>query len=85
MILLGEIGWGKENDIPLQQMSIEKILEEQRVEKQTKLEANKLKVQALTDRALSLPGAGIRWLTGCCSLEQGLSLMNVVPGHLTFD
>ena len=34
-----------------------KYLEEQRVEQQTKLEAEKLKVQALKDRGLSIPRA----------------------------
>lgn len=47
----------KESDTPLQQVSIEEILEEQRVEQQTRLEAEKLKVQALKDRGLSIPRA----------------------------
>ncbi|XP_059765275.1 U6 snRNA-associated Sm-like protein LSm1 isoform X1 [Balaenoptera ricei] len=47
----------KESDTPLQQVSIEEILEEQRAEQQTKLEAEKLKVQALQDRGLSIPRA----------------------------
>nr|XP_058156615.1 U6 snRNA-associated Sm-like protein LSm1 [Dasypus novemcinctus] len=48
-VLLGEIDLKKQSDTPLQQVSIEEILEEQRVEQQTKLEAEKLKVQALKD------------------------------------
>ena len=55
VVLLGEIE--KERDTPLQHVSIEEILEEQRVEQQTKLEAEKLKVQALKDRGLSIPRA----------------------------
>lgn len=47
----------KESDTPLQQVSIEEILEEQRVQQQTRLEAEKLKVQALKDRGLSIPRA----------------------------
>uniref|UniRef100_A0A9L0R3M9 Steroidogenic acute regulatory protein n=1 Tax=Equus caballus TaxID=9796 RepID=A0A9L0R3M9_HORSE len=57
VVLLGEIDLEKESDTPLQQVSIEEILEEQRVEQQTRLEAEKLKVQALKDRGLSLPRA----------------------------
>ncbi|KAL0603430.1 U6 snRNA-associated Sm-like protein LSm1 [Plecturocebus cupreus] len=47
----------KESDTPFQQVSIEEILEEQRMEQQAKLEAEKLKVQALRDRGLSIPRA----------------------------
>ncbi|KAB0396087.1 U6 snRNA-associated Sm-like protein LSm1 isoform X3 [Balaenoptera ricei] len=57
VVLLGEIDLEKESDTPLQQVSIEEILEEQRAEQQTKLEAEKLKVQALQDRGLSIPRA----------------------------
>ncbi|XP_059541392.1 U6 snRNA-associated Sm-like protein LSm1 isoform X2 [Myotis daubentonii] len=57
VVLLGEIDLEKESDTPLQQVSIEEILEEQRVEQQTKLENEKLKVQALKDRGLSVPRA----------------------------
>lgn len=69
----------KESDTPLQQVSIEEILEEQRVEQQTRLEAEKLKVQALKDRGLSIPRADTLdeyWVL--CSREQGLS-----PGRRT--
>ncbi|XP_072702339.1 U6 snRNA-associated Sm-like protein LSm1 isoform X1 [Ciconia boyciana] len=45
----------KESDTPLQQVSIEEILEEQRVEQQAKQESEKLKVQALKERGLSVP------------------------------
>lgn len=41
----------------MQQVSIEDILEEQRIEQQTKLENEKMKVQALKDRGLSIPRA----------------------------
>lgn len=47
----------KESDTPLQQVSIEEILEEQRVEQQAKQESEKLKVQALKERGLSVPRA----------------------------
>ncbi|XP_014440556.2 U6 snRNA-associated Sm-like protein LSm1, partial [Tupaia chinensis] len=57
VVLLGEIDLEKESDTPLQQVSIEEILEEQRVEQQTRLEAEKLKVRALKDRGLSIPRA----------------------------
>uniref|UniRef100_A0A8D1MD59 U6 snRNA-associated Sm-like protein LSm1 n=1 Tax=Sus scrofa TaxID=9823 RepID=A0A8D1MD59_PIG len=44
VVLLGEIDLEKESDTPLQQVSIEEILEEQRVEQQARLEAEKLKM-----------------------------------------
>lgn len=44
-------------DTFLQQVSIEEILEEQRMEQQAKQETEKVKVQALKDRGLSLPKA----------------------------
>ncbi|KAM6226060.1 U6 snRNA-associated Sm-like protein LSm1 isoform 1-T1 [Porphyrio hochstetteri] len=47
----------KESDTPLQQVSIEEILEEQRVEQQAKQESEKLKVQVLRERGLSVPRA----------------------------
>ncbi|KAK7806115.1 hypothetical protein U0070_008426 [Myodes glareolus] len=56
VVLLGEIDLEKESDTALQQVSIEEILE-QRVEQQTRLEAEKLKVQDLKDRGLSIPRA----------------------------
>uniref|UniRef100_A0A8C3Y5U0 U6 snRNA-associated Sm-like protein LSm1 n=1 Tax=Catharus ustulatus TaxID=91951 RepID=A0A8C3Y5U0_CATUS len=56
VVLLGEIV-SKESDTPLQQVSIEEILEEQRVEQQAKQESEKLKVQALKERGLSVPRA----------------------------
>uniref|UniRef100_A0A8C5IHC1 U6 snRNA-associated Sm-like protein LSm1 n=1 Tax=Junco hyemalis TaxID=40217 RepID=A0A8C5IHC1_JUNHY len=43
VVLLGEIDLEKESDTPLQQVSIEEILEEQRVEQQAKQESEKLK------------------------------------------
>ncbi|XP_025059185.1 U6 snRNA-associated Sm-like protein LSm1 [Alligator sinensis] len=57
VVLLGEIDLEKESDTPLQQVSIEEILEEQRVEQQAKHESEKLKVQALKERGLSIPRA----------------------------
>uniref|UniRef100_A0A8C5L9F4 U6 snRNA-associated Sm-like protein LSm1 n=1 Tax=Jaculus jaculus TaxID=51337 RepID=A0A8C5L9F4_JACJA len=57
VVLLGEIDLEKESDTPLQQVSIEEILEEQRAEQQTKLEAEKLKVRVLKDLGLSIPRA----------------------------
>lgn len=47
----------KESDTPLQQVSIEEILEEQRLEQQAKQESEKLKVQALKERGLCVPRA----------------------------
>lgn len=47
----------KESDTPLLQVSIEEILEEQRVEQQNKQEAEKVKVVALKERGLSIPRA----------------------------
>lgn len=47
----------KESDTLLQQVSIEEILEEQRVELQAKQESEKLKVQALKERGLVVPRA----------------------------
>ncbi|KAJ1090587.1 hypothetical protein NDU88_003717 [Pleurodeles waltl] len=57
VVLLGEIDLEKENDTPLQQVSIEEILEEQRVEQQSKQEAECIKIQALKERGLSIPRA----------------------------
>nr|XP_033804613.1 U6 snRNA-associated Sm-like protein LSm1 isoform X2 [Geotrypetes seraphini] len=57
VVLLGEIDLEKEMCAPLQQVSIEEILEEQRVEQQTKQEAEKVKIQALKERGLSIPRA----------------------------
>lgn len=44
-------------DTFLQQVSIEEILEEQRLEQQAKQETEKVKLQALKDRGLSIPKA----------------------------
>ncbi|XP_070621318.1 U6 snRNA-associated Sm-like protein LSm1 [Erythrolamprus reginae] len=57
VVLLGEIDLEKESDTPLQQVSIEEILEVQRVEQQAKQESDKLKMQALKERGLSVPKA----------------------------
>ncbi|KFQ55355.1 U6 snRNA-associated Sm-like LSm1, partial [Nestor notabilis] len=53
VVLLGEIV----SEPPRQQVSIEEILEEQRVEQQAKQESEKLKVQALKERGLCVPRA----------------------------
>jgi U6 snRNA-associated Sm-like protein LSm1 len=45
VVLLGEMNLEKERDTPRQQVSVEEIPEEQRVEQQSKLEAEKLKGQ----------------------------------------
>ncbi|XP_061905588.1 U6 snRNA-associated Sm-like protein LSm1 isoform X1 [Entelurus aequoreus] len=47
----------KQCDAILQQVSIEEILEEQRLKQQTKQETEKVKMQALKDRGLSIPKA----------------------------
>ncbi|XP_069801710.1 U6 snRNA-associated Sm-like protein LSm1 isoform X1 [Dendropsophus ebraccatus] len=57
VVLLGEIDLEKESDTQLLQVSIEEILEEQRVEQQNKQEAERVKVQALKERGLSIPRA----------------------------
>lgn len=44
-------------DALLQQVSIEEILEEQRLQQQTKQETEKVKMQVLKDRGLSIPKA----------------------------
>lgn len=44
-------------DAVLQQVSIEEILEEQRLEQQAKQETEKVKMQVLKDRGLSIPKA----------------------------
>lgn len=44
-------------DTVLQQVSIEEILEEQRLQQQAKQETDKVKMQALKDRGLSIPKA----------------------------
>ncbi|KAG9328783.1 hypothetical protein JZ751_010656, partial [Albula glossodonta] len=50
VVLLGEIDLEKECDTVLKQVSIEEILEEQRAQQQTKLEAERAKLQALKER-----------------------------------
>ncbi len=44
-------------DTLLQQVSIEEILEEQRLQQQAKQETEKVKMQVLKDRGLSIPKA----------------------------
>ncbi|KAK6306105.1 hypothetical protein J4Q44_G00230300, partial [Coregonus suidteri] len=57
VVLLGEIDMDKPCDTVLQQVSIEEILEEQRLQQQAKQETEKAKVSALKDRGLSIPKA----------------------------
>ncbi len=47
----------KECDQILQRVSIEEILEEQRTEQQAKQESERLKLQAVKERGLSIPKA----------------------------
>uniref|UniRef100_A0A3Q2VET5 U6 snRNA-associated Sm-like protein LSm1 n=1 Tax=Haplochromis burtoni TaxID=8153 RepID=A0A3Q2VET5_HAPBU len=57
VVLLGEIDMDKPCDTVLQQVSIEEILEEQRLQQQAKQETEKVKMQVLKDRGLSIPKA----------------------------
>uniref|UniRef100_A0A3P8S673 LSM1, U6 small nuclear RNA associated n=1 Tax=Amphiprion percula TaxID=161767 RepID=A0A3P8S673_AMPPE len=57
VVLLREIDVEKPCDTVLQQVSIEEILEEQRLQQQTKQETEKVKMQVLKDRGLSIPKA----------------------------
>ncbi|XP_076859361.1 U6 snRNA-associated Sm-like protein LSm1 [Brachyhypopomus gauderio] len=57
VVLLGEVDLDKECDQILQRVSIEEILEEQRVEQQAKQESERLKLQAVKERGLSIPKA----------------------------
>ncbi|XP_072095632.1 U6 snRNA-associated Sm-like protein LSm1 isoform X1 [Mobula birostris] len=55
VVLLGEIDLERETDTPLQRVSIEEILEAQRVQQHEKQEAEKAKSEALKERGLSIP------------------------------
>ncbi|XP_072538665.1 U6 snRNA-associated Sm-like protein LSm1 [Salminus brasiliensis] len=57
VVLLGEVDLDKECDQILQRVSIEEILDEQRVEQQAKQESEKRKLQAVKERGLSIPKA----------------------------
>ncbi|XP_066500701.1 U6 snRNA-associated Sm-like protein LSm1 [Hoplias malabaricus] len=57
VVLLGEVDLDKECDQILQRVSIEEILEEQRLEQQAKQESEKKKMQAVKERGLSIPKA----------------------------
>ncbi|KAF4070359.1 U6 snRNA-associated Sm-like protein LSm1 [Ictalurus punctatus] len=57
VVLLGEVDLDKDCDQILQRVSIEEILEEQRVEQQAKQESERLKLQAVKERGLSMPKA----------------------------
>ncbi|KAB5567915.1 hypothetical protein Q7C36_012172 [Tachysurus vachellii] len=57
VVLLGEVDLDKDCDQILQRVSIEEILEEQRVEQQAKQESERLKLQAVKERGLSIPKA----------------------------
>ncbi|TRY65376.1 hypothetical protein DNTS_013778 [Danionella cerebrum] len=55
VVLLGEVDLDKECDQILQRVSIEEILEEQRTEQQAKQESERIKLQAVKERGLSIP------------------------------
>nr|XP_046224254.1 U6 snRNA-associated Sm-like protein LSm1 [Oncorhynchus gorbuscha] len=55
VVLLGEIDLEKESDTSLQQVCIEDILEEQRLQQQSRQEAEKTKHLALKERGLVMP------------------------------
>ncbi|KAK3540004.1 hypothetical protein QTP70_022807, partial [Hemibagrus guttatus] len=55
VVLLGEVDLDKDTDQILQRVSIEEILEEQRVVQQAKQESERLKLQAVKERGLSIP------------------------------
>ncbi|XP_041066123.1 U6 snRNA-associated Sm-like protein LSm1 [Carcharodon carcharias] len=55
VVLLGEIDLDKESMSSLQQVTIEKILEELRMEQEVKNKAEKLKIQVFKERGLILP------------------------------
>ncbi|XP_068167840.1 U6 snRNA-associated Sm-like protein LSm1 isoform X1 [Antennarius striatus] len=55
VVLLGEIDTERPSQAPLQQVSIEEILEEQRLQQQTRQETDRVKMQVLKDRGLSVP------------------------------
>ncbi|XP_031426211.1 U6 snRNA-associated Sm-like protein LSm1 [Clupea harengus] len=57
VVLLGEVDLDKECDQILQRVSIEEILEEQRIEQLAKQESERLKLQAVKERGLSIPKA----------------------------
>ncbi|XP_030639809.1 U6 snRNA-associated Sm-like protein LSm1 [Chanos chanos] len=57
VVLLGEVDLDKECDQILQRVSIEEILEEQRSEQQAKQESERVKLQAVKERGLSIPKA----------------------------
>ncbi|XP_071585315.1 U6 snRNA-associated Sm-like protein LSm1 isoform X1 [Heliangelus exortis] len=74
VVLLGEIDLEKESDTPLQQVSIEEILEEQRVEQQAKQESEKLKVKGEQTMPLVPPGGegGEEEVLGCPRGQPGV-------------
>lgn len=57
VVLLGEVDLDKDCDQILQRVSIEEILEEQRIEQQAKQEAERRKLQTVKERGLSIPKA----------------------------
>uniref|UniRef100_A0A674EJ84 LSM1 homolog, mRNA degradation associated n=1 Tax=Salmo trutta TaxID=8032 RepID=A0A674EJ84_SALTR len=59
VVLLGEIDLEKESDTSLQQVCIEDILEEQRLQQQSRQEAEKTKHLALKERGLVMPRSDI--------------------------
>ncbi|XP_020367885.1 U6 snRNA-associated Sm-like protein LSm1 [Rhincodon typus] len=55
VVLLGEIDLEKESASSLQPVTIEKILEELRLEQEIRRRAEKLKLQVLKERGITLP------------------------------
>ncbi|XP_028837209.1 U6 snRNA-associated Sm-like protein LSm1 [Denticeps clupeoides] len=59
VVLLGEIDLDRECDTVLQQVSIEEILEEQRLQQQARQEAEMIKLRVLRERGLTIPRADV--------------------------
>ncbi|KAI8480478.1 PREDICTED: U6 snRNA-associated Sm-like protein LSm1 [Branchiostoma belcheri] len=60
VVLLGEIDVDNENKLPLQQVSIDEILEAQRTEQLAKQEEEKAKVKAMRERGLQPQPSGMQ-------------------------
>ncbi|CAH1258698.1 U6 snRNA-associated Sm-like protein LSm1 [Branchiostoma lanceolatum] len=60
VVLLGEIDLDNENKLPLQQVSIDEILEAQRTEQLAKQEEEKAKVKAMRERGLQPQPSGMQ-------------------------
>ncbi|XP_067857727.1 U6 snRNA-associated Sm-like protein LSm1 [Heptranchias perlo] len=55
VVLLGEIDLDKESASPLKQVTVEEILEQQRLEQEIKNKAERLKIQGFKERGLMIP------------------------------